>query len=93
MQPFPEQPRLRQNGTHKVFCLAAPGTDSRRPRTQHVYTAVFPFPTPHVCFLFQGSLPGHAAATSEAAVKMLVLVLCHEGFVKPVDAAVAGKVR
>lgn len=55
-------------------------------------TAAFPPLTPRECnCLGQGSLPG-AAPASEAAMKMLVLVLCHEGFVKPAEAATADKV-
>ncbi|CAN0470424.1 unnamed protein product, partial [Ectocarpus sp. 12 AP-2014] len=38
----------------------------------------------------QGSLPG-AVPTGEAETKMLVLVLCHEGFVKPAEATSADK--
>lgn len=55
-------------------------------------TAAFPPLTPRECnCLGQGSLPG-AAPASEAAMKMLVLVLCPEGFVKPAEAATADKV-
>lgn len=42
-------------------------------------------------FRSQGSLPG-AVPTGEVEIKMLVLVLCHEGFVKPAEATSADKV-